>query len=191
MRLVTGLMRTKRSRRSTPGTLDDNRGVAQRRSRRNPLRPSNQPSAVGSNPIRRSPVLHQYGLLVATTTKEARLSRWPNGLYQAEWTAALVGGSAGARRHQKACPAAPGAFGRLPASWRLARDRQSMERRHCHIGAVIRPDCLAEYAITDEEIASMAKGSDLTISVQNQNRKPAFTVTVPVTGFAAAYAKVR
>jgi invasion protein IalB len=51
--------------------------------------------------------------------------------------------------------------------------------------------CLAEYAITDEEIASMAKGSDLTISVQNQNRKPAFTVTVPVTGFAAAYAKVK
>lgn len=51
--------------------------------------------------------------------------------------------------------------------------------------------CLAEYAITDEEIAAMAKGSDLTISVQNQNRKPAFTITVPVTGFAAAYAKVK
>jgi invasion protein IalB len=51
--------------------------------------------------------------------------------------------------------------------------------------------CLAQYAITDEEIASMAKGADLTISVQNQNRKPAFTVTVPVTGFAAAYAKVK
>ena len=51
--------------------------------------------------------------------------------------------------------------------------------------------CLAEYAINDEEIASMAKGADLTISVQNQNRKPAFTITVPVTGFAAAYAKVR
>jgi invasion protein IalB len=54
-----------------------------------------------------------------------------------------------------------------------------------------RQGCVAEYAITDAEIAAMAKGSDLTISVQNQNRQPAFTVTVPVTGFAAAYAKVR
>ncbi len=50
--------------------------------------------------------------------------------------------------------------------------------------------CLAEYDVTDAEIAAMAKGSDLTVSVQNQNRKPAFTLTVPVTGFAAAWAKI-
>ncbi|MGH6825778.1 invasion associated locus B family protein [Methyloceanibacter sp.] len=51
--------------------------------------------------------------------------------------------------------------------------------------------CVAEYAVTEAEIAAMAKGSDLKISVQNQNQQPAFTVTVPVTGFAAAYAKVK
>ena len=54
-----------------------------------------------------------------------------------------------------------------------------------------RGGCVAEYAITESEIAAMTKGSDLTISVQNQNRQPAFNVTVPVTGFAAAYAKVK
>lgn len=51
--------------------------------------------------------------------------------------------------------------------------------------------CVAEYAVTDAEIASMTKGSDLKISVQNQNQQPAFTITVPVTGFGAAYAKVK
>ena len=51
--------------------------------------------------------------------------------------------------------------------------------------------CVAEYAITEPEIAAMTKGSDLTVSVQNQNQQPAFTITVPVTGFAAAYAKVK
>ena len=54
-----------------------------------------------------------------------------------------------------------------------------------------RSGCVAEYAINETEIAAMTKGSDLTISVQNQNQQPAFTVTVPVTGFAAAYAKVK
>jgi invasion protein IalB len=54
-----------------------------------------------------------------------------------------------------------------------------------------RSGCVAEYAITDAEIAAMTKGSDLKISVQNQNQQPAFTLTVPVTGFGAAYAKVR
>lgn len=54
-----------------------------------------------------------------------------------------------------------------------------------------RGGCVAEYAITKSEIAAMTKGSDLTISVQSQNQQPAFTVTVPVTGFAAAYAKVK
>jgi invasion protein IalB len=51
--------------------------------------------------------------------------------------------------------------------------------------------CLAEYPVTDAEIADMSKGADLKISVQNQNQQPAFTITVPVTGFAAAYAKVK
>ena len=51
--------------------------------------------------------------------------------------------------------------------------------------------CLAEYAVTDAEISAMTKGSDLKVSVQNQDQKPAFTVTVPVTGFAAAYAKIK
>jgi invasion protein IalB len=54
-----------------------------------------------------------------------------------------------------------------------------------------RSGCVAEYAITDAEIAAMTKGSELKISVQNQNQQPAFTLTVPVTGFGAAYAKVR
>ncbi len=51
--------------------------------------------------------------------------------------------------------------------------------------------CLAEYAVTEAEIAAMTKGSDLKVSVENQNQKPAFTLTVPVTGFAAAYAKIK
>jgi len=51
--------------------------------------------------------------------------------------------------------------------------------------------CVAEYAIKDAEIAAMSNGSALTISVQNQSKKPAFTITVPVTGFAEAYAKIQ
>jgi invasion protein IalB len=51
--------------------------------------------------------------------------------------------------------------------------------------------CLAEYAVTEAEIAAMTKGSELKITVENQSQKPAFTLTVPVTGFAAAYAKIR
>jgi invasion protein IalB len=50
---------------------------------------------------------------------------------------------------------------------------------------------LAEYAVTEAEIAAMLKGGDLTISAQNENQQPAFTVTVPVTGFPAAYAKIK
>ncbi len=51
--------------------------------------------------------------------------------------------------------------------------------------------CVADYAISESEIAAMTKGADLTVSAQNQNQQPAFTLTVPTTGFAAAYAKVR
>ena len=51
--------------------------------------------------------------------------------------------------------------------------------------------CVADYDITESEISAMTKGSDLKISVQNQAQKPAFDVTIPVTGFADAYAKVK
>lgn len=51
--------------------------------------------------------------------------------------------------------------------------------------------CLAEYKLNDAELAAMLKGSGLTISVQDQSQKPAFTITVPVTGFAEAYAKIK
>jgi len=51
--------------------------------------------------------------------------------------------------------------------------------------------CVADYDITESEIAAMTKGSDLAISVQNQNQQQAFNITVPVKGFAEAYAKVK
>ena len=54
-----------------------------------------------------------------------------------------------------------------------------------------RGGCVAEYAITEAEIAAMTKGASLKLSVQNQSQQPAFTLTVPATGFAAAYAKVK
>jgi invasion protein IalB len=53
-----------------------------------------------------------------------------------------------------------------------------------------RSGCLAEYAVTDAEIDAMLKGADVTISIQNQQQQPV-TVTVPVAGFAEAYAKIQ
>jgi invasion protein IalB len=50
--------------------------------------------------------------------------------------------------------------------------------------------CLAEYAVTEAEITAMSKGSDLTITMQNLKQEP-ITVTVPVLGFAPAYAKIK
>jgi invasion protein IalB len=50
--------------------------------------------------------------------------------------------------------------------------------------------CIAEYAVTEGELNSIVKGSDLTISAQTTERKP-FTLTVPALGFAAAYAKIK
>jgi invasion protein IalB len=50
--------------------------------------------------------------------------------------------------------------------------------------------CVAEYAITEAEIAAMAKGANLTVSMQNL-KKEAVPFTVPVLGFAAAYAKIK
>ena len=50
--------------------------------------------------------------------------------------------------------------------------------------------CLAEYAVSEAEIGAMLKGADITISIQDQQKKP-ITVTVPVAGFAEAYAKIK
>lgn len=50
--------------------------------------------------------------------------------------------------------------------------------------------CLAEYAITDAEIGAMLKGAALTITLQSASKEPV-TLTVPATGFPAAYAKIK
>lgn len=50
--------------------------------------------------------------------------------------------------------------------------------------------CLAEYAITEAEIAAMLKGQVLTISVQDRDKQPV-SVQVPATGFPTAYAKIK
>ncbi|MGD0532712.1 MAG: invasion associated locus B family protein [Methyloceanibacter sp.] len=77
----------------------------------------------------------------------------------------------------------------LPAgvSLRIGKDAaKTLPFKVCDQGG-----CMAEYAVTEPEIAAMLKGAGLTISAQNQNQQPAFTVTVPVTGFPAAYAKIK
>lgn len=50
--------------------------------------------------------------------------------------------------------------------------------------------CLAEYAITEPEIAALSKGQDLKITMVNLRKDP-ITLTVPALGFADAYAKVK
>lgn len=50
--------------------------------------------------------------------------------------------------------------------------------------------CLAEYAMTEPEIAAMLKGQGFTISVQDRDKQPV-SVQVPATGFPAAYAKIK
>ena len=50
--------------------------------------------------------------------------------------------------------------------------------------------CLAEYAITEPELAAMLKGQGLTISVQDRDKQPV-SVQVPATGFPAAYGKIK
>ena len=66
-----------------------------------------------------------------------------------------------------------------------------MKRRRFPLKAATGAAAWRNTQLRKPEIAAMTKGSDLKISVQNQNQQPAFTVTVPVTGFAAAYAKVK
>jgi invasion protein IalB len=51
--------------------------------------------------------------------------------------------------------------------------------------------CVAEYAISDAELAAIAKGADITISAQGSVSRKPFTLTVPAVGFAAAYAKIK
>ena len=53
-----------------------------------------------------------------------------------------------------------------------------------------RAGCIAEYAVTNAELATMAKGADLTVSFQTLQKQP-ITLQVPSAGFAVAYAKIR
>jgi invasion protein IalB len=53
-----------------------------------------------------------------------------------------------------------------------------------------RSGCLAEYAVSPEELGAMQKGSDLTITLLDMQKKP-LKFVVPVAGFAEAYAKIR
>jgi invasion protein IalB len=50
--------------------------------------------------------------------------------------------------------------------------------------------CLAEYAITEAEIAALSNGQDLKLTMVNLQNEP-ITLTVPSLGFADAYAKVK
>ena len=50
--------------------------------------------------------------------------------------------------------------------------------------------CLAKYGPTDAEVAAMAKGVPVTISVKDVNEQP-ISIQVPTIGFAAAYAKIK
>jgi invasion protein IalB len=50
--------------------------------------------------------------------------------------------------------------------------------------------CIAEYAVTDGELNAMTKGANLTISAQNNQKKP-FNLEVSSNGFSEAYAKIK
>ena len=50
--------------------------------------------------------------------------------------------------------------------------------------------CVAEYAISQAEVASLVKGADLTLAVRALNKTP-FSFKIPAEGFAAAYAKMK
>jgi invasion protein IalB len=53
-----------------------------------------------------------------------------------------------------------------------------------------RNGCVANHPVTAAEIAAMLNGADLTISAQNLQKQPV-TVRVSVSGFSAAYAKIK
>jgi invasion protein IalB len=50
--------------------------------------------------------------------------------------------------------------------------------------------CLAEYPISGAELAAMENGTELTVSMQDLNKK-SFKMRVPTLGFAEAYAKIK
>ena len=50
--------------------------------------------------------------------------------------------------------------------------------------------CLAEYPISEAEIAALVKGQGLTVAVQDASKQP-ISVQVPAAGFSAAYAKIK
>jgi invasion protein IalB len=50
--------------------------------------------------------------------------------------------------------------------------------------------CLAQTVMSETELATMLKGSDVTVSLQNLKRNPV-TYTVPVAGFSQVYAKIK
>jgi invasion protein IalB len=50
--------------------------------------------------------------------------------------------------------------------------------------------CLVEYPVSEAEIGAMLKGADLTISAQTASKQP-LTMNVSVSGFPAAYAKIK
>ena len=52
-----------------------------------------------------------------------------------------------------------------------------------------RSGCVATYAVTEAEIGAMQKATDLTVSIRDLQKRP-ITLTVPVEGFAEAYAKI-
>ena len=76
----------------------------------------------------------------------------------------------------------------LPAG--VALQIGDAEAKNLAIQNCDRSGCLARYAVSEAELAAMQKGSDLTITLQDMQRKP-ITFTVPVSGFAQAYAKIK
>jgi invasion protein IalB len=50
--------------------------------------------------------------------------------------------------------------------------------------------CLAEYSMSEAEIISLSKGTNLMLSVRSVDNTPV-SFNVPGAGFAAAYAKIR
>jgi invasion protein IalB len=53
-----------------------------------------------------------------------------------------------------------------------------------------RSGCLAKYTVTQADLASLLKGTDLTISMQDVQKRP-IAYTVPAAGFAEAWAKIK
>ena len=76
----------------------------------------------------------------------------------------------------------------LPAGIALQFGKEAAKR--LPIEACDRSGCLAEYAVSEAEIGAMLKGADVTLSIQNQQKKPV-TLVVSAAGFAEAYEKIK